>query len=342
MRAKVELFVDLDAVAADAAGALDHEAQTALYDTLSWFRLTQEHILPDTPLLVARAREGRAAAWLFLARDGRRGESFGSWYTLRFAPVFGGNPDRRQQVALVAAIARALRKRLSRLSLRPVDDAALGVLRRGFRGGGWLTTEAYQTANWVAHTAGDDFAAYWAKRPGQLRNTTRRKAVKADLTIRLLDRFDEAAWADYETVFAASWKGEEGSPAFLRAMAERASSWGRLRMGFAYNKAGEPLAAQMWTIDGPVATIHKLAYVDAAKQLSPGTVLSQAMFARVIDEDKPALVDFGTGDDPYKADWMDEKRTLHRFEAYHPLRPAGIAGYLRARAAALVAARRSA
>ncbi len=338
MRAKVEVFVDLEAVEADAHGALDPDAQAALYDTIDWFRLTRAHVLRAAPLLVARARLGTASAWLFLTA---RGDAYGSWYTLRFAPVFSGVADEALKVELIAAIAGRLRRRLARLSLQPVDALTVDLLHRGFRRAGWLTGQAYQTANWVAHTAGDDFAAYWARRPGQLRNTTRRKAIKANLTIRLLDRFDEVAWADYETVFAASWKGDEGSPAFLRAVAERTSAWGRMRLGLAYDAAGTPLAAQFWTIDDGIATIHKLAYVDAAKQLSPGTVLSQAMFARVIDHDRPREIDFGTGDDPYKADWMDEKRPLYRFEAYHPLRPAGLYGYLRARVAALVASRRT-
>jgi hypothetical protein len=32
------------------------------------------------------------------------------------------------------------------------------------------------------------------------------------------------------------------------------------------------------------------------------------MFAHVIDVDRVAAIDFGTGDDPYKADWMDHTR----------------------------------
>lgn len=335
MRAKVEHFVDLDAVAADAAGALDHDAQASLYDTLDWFRLTQAHILPDTPLLVTRARGATSSAWLFLADRGRDADPFGSWYTLRYAPIFAGKADAAERLALVAAIARSL-KRLGRVSLHPVDDDTLALLRAGFARGGWWTDTHVQTANWVAHTRDLDFAAYWAARPGQLRSTVKRKTGKADLTIRLLDAYDAEAWDAYEAVFAASWKGAEGSPAFLRALAQTASAWGRTRMAVAFDSAGTPLAAQFWTIDGGIATIHKLAYVDAAKALSPGSILSHAMFAHVLARDRPASIDFGTGDDPYKADWMDEKRSLHRFEAYNPRSPRGLASYAKARVRALV------
>lgn len=341
MRVKVEHFVDLDAVAIDAGTALDGPEQERLYDTLDWFRLTQAHILSDVTPLVARARSGDASAWLFLAlRPGRSADPFGSWYTLRFAPVFSGTVNGTTKVALLAAIARSLRGKLRRISLRPLIWDDFDVLRTAFRRSGWLTEHGETTVNWIARTAGDNYEAYWAKRPRQLRNTVRRKAVKADLTIRTLDRFDEAAWSAYEAVFAASWKGEEGSAPFLRALAMRCSDWGTLRMGIATDAAGTPLAAQFWTIDGAadatVATIHKLAYVDAAKALSPGSVLSQAMFRYVLDHDAPAIIDFGTGDDPYKADWMDERRPLYRLDAYNSRTVGGLAAYARTRIAALV------
>lgn len=347
MRAKVELFVDLDAVAADAAGALDHGAQTELYDSLDWFRLTQEHVWRDRPILVARARGAAGTAWLFLAdHEHRCAEALGSWYTLRFAPVFAGRLSPDERIALLTNIARMLKRRLGRVSLHPVDDPGLSELRQAFARAGWFTESTERTVNWVAHVDVDGFVAYWAKRPGQLRNTVKRKAGKSNLNISLINGFEPEAWEAYEAVFAASWKGEEGSWAFLRALAERTASWGRLRMALAYDDQGAPVAAQMWTIDGPadakVATIHKLAYVDAAKAMSPGSILSHAMFAHVIERDKPTMISFGTGDDGYKADWMDEKRQLHRFDAYNPLKVSGMAAYLRTRTAALVGRRRSA
>lgn len=343
MRAKVEIFVEPDAVAADAGGALDHNAQARLYDTLDWFRLTQAHILRDAPFLAVRARSEAGAAWLFLtSRSARRAEPFGSWYTLCFSPIFAGNPDPAERAELMFDVARALKRRFARVTLSPLVDDHLALLAGAFARAGWMTGHNVQTANWIARTGGEDFDAYWSKRPGQLRSTVRRKSGKAGLDIRLLDSFDPEAWSAYEAVFAASWKGEEGSPAFLRALAERAASWGRLRMALAFDASGAPLAAQFWTIDAGVATIHKLAYADAAKALSPGSILSHAMFRHVIERDRPDVIDFGTGDDPYKADWMDEKRALHRFDAYNLATLDGLRGYARSRAAALVARRRSA
>jgi hypothetical protein len=50
-------------------------------------------------------------------------------------------------------------------------------------------------------------------------------------------------------------------------------------------------------------------------------VLSAALFRHVIDVDGVAHVDFGTGDDPYKRDWMEQVRPRWRIDAMRPFAP---------------------
>jgi hypothetical protein len=223
---------------------------------------------------------------------------------------------------------------LARLNLSPLADAApmLAPLRQA----GWLPLVAPATGNWVAHTAGLGFEDYWARRPGRLRSTAQRKAKTAGLDIEIHDRFCLAAWRAYEEVYRASWKPEEGSFPFLRALAEQEGAAGTLRLGIA-RKHGRAVAVQLWTVEGGEATIHKLAYAEEAKALSPGTVLGMAMFRRAIDEDRVSLIDYGTGDDAYKRDWMDERRQLWRLTAFNRRSLRGLAGAARARASKLVA-----
>ncbi|MES2302033.1 MAG: GNAT family N-acetyltransferase, partial [Pseudomonadota bacterium] len=66
------------------------------------------------------------------------------------------------------------------------------------------------------------------------------------------------------------------------------------------------------------AFIHKLAHDERYRKQSPGTLLTGAMFEHVIDRDRVDLVDFGTGDDPYKRDWMEAVRTRYRVRAWKP------------------------
>jgi hypothetical protein len=325
---EVELFDSLDSVAADAGGALDRPP--SLFDRLAWFRLVTAHCPPPGRLLVARARDGGRSAWLFLAAGGGRGEALRCWYSLRFGLV--GDSEGGE------AIAKALRKRLSRLEMAPIEDPR--PLAAVFRRAGWGVFLSPATGSWRIGTAGQDFEAYWATRPGKLRNTAKRKAKAAGLAIEIRRAFDEDAWAAYEEVYAASWKPEEGSPAFLRALAEQEGEAGRLRLGVA-RKDGRPLAAQLWTIEDGTAWIHKLAYREDAKAMSPGTVLSMAMFRAALDEDRVARIDYGTGDDGYKRDWMGERADLWRLEAFNLRSTRGFAGAVRAGLSALVRRARS-
>ena len=174
------------------------------------------------------------------------------------------------------------------------------ALRDGFRAAGWITRLEPKTGNWRIDTGGIDFDDLLGDTPGPTRNTSKRQAKSAALDIEIHDRFDAGAWAAYEAVYRASWKPEEGSFPFLRALAEQEGAAGTLRLGIA-SKDGRPLAAQLWLVENREATIHKLAYAEDAKAMSPGTILGMAMFRHVLDSDRVAAIDYGTGDESYKA-----------------------------------------
>jgi hypothetical protein len=324
----IALFDDLDAVAADAAGALDRAAQPCLFSRLSWFRLLRDHCPPPGRLLAASAREDDRTAWLFLAADGHDARAYGAWYSLRFDAVGDRAPG------VMTSLAKALRGRgIARVTLAPVADPA--PLRDALRAAGWRVFVRPKTGNWRITTEGLDFDAYWAARPAQLRNTARRRAKSAGLEIEIHDRFDAEAWDAYESVYRQSWKPEEGSFPFLRALAEQEGAAGTLRLGVA-RKDGRPVAVQLWLVEHGEATIHKLAYAEDAKPLSPGTLLGMAMFRRALDVDRVRLIDYGTGDDAYKKDWMAERRELWEILAFDPATLRGAAGAARATASALV------
>jgi hypothetical protein len=196
----------------------------------------------------------------------------------------------------------------------PAPEAAL--MLHAVRAAGWTAAITPTDRNHVLHTGDRDLAAWWATRPGQLRETVRRKS--RNVTTRIVRGFDFAEWNTFAAIYAQSWKPAEASPEFLRRFAQAEGAAGRLRLGLA-SIDGVTVAAQFWTIEQGTAFIHKLAHVPAAAAHSPGTVLTHAMFATAFDHDHVATIDFGTGDDRYKRDWMDEVRIRYRLEAYHPL-----------------------
>lgn len=322
----------LDDLARDATRA----AQPGFYDRHDWLALTHAHIYPGDPLAIATAREDDATAWLPLRDCGSaHGRGLASWYTLAFAPLFSASVDEATRARLLGELARVLRRRFDTLSLWPLEADVAAELPAAFRAQGWLPTLRFETANWVANTAGLDFDAYWAARPSKLRNTVRRRTKNSPFTTEVLDRFDHAAWDAYEAVYAQSWKPGEGSPAFLRAAAAQEGAAGTLRLGIA-RRDGTPVAAQFWTVEHGHATIHKLAYLESEREHSPGTLLSVAMFRHVLDRDRPAVIDYGNGDEPYKAEWMDTRRERFRLRLFNLRSVGGLSqGAARAARAAL-------
>jgi hypothetical protein len=239
----------------------------------------------------------------------------------------------------MTSLAGAVRREgIAHIALAPIESPA--PLHETLKRAGWLVFTRPKTGSWRIATEGLDFAAYWAGRPAQLRNTAKRRGKTAGLDIEIYDRFDDRAWADYEDVYRQSWKPEEGSFPFLRALARQEGEAGTLRLGVA-RKDGRAVAVQLWLVENGEACIHKLAYAESAKAMSPGTLLGMEMFRRALDTDHVRSVDYGTGDDAYKKDWMAERRELWQIEAFNPKTLRGLAGAARAAASALVRRARS-
>lgn len=287
------------------------------FDRATWFDLLEAHGFAGRGRIDAQGRAGGVTAWLPL-RTEKPGDLAGltNWYSFAIRPLYSGDGDRG---AALRALFRGLRRSATRLTLYPVsgpDDLTAALRAAGW----WVKTNPVGDRHWL--DLGDmDHDAWWASRPGALRNTVQRKAKKGIVDIQLLTAFDDGSWAAYEQIYAASWKPEEGHPALLRAFAEAEGARGTLRMGIA-RIDGIPVAAQYWTVEDGTAFIHKLAHVEDSLKASPGTLLSAALFRHVIEEDGVKRVDFGTGNDGYKRDWMNRHDPLWRIEAFNPSRPA--------------------
>jgi len=326
MAIDIASFTDLDAVAADAGGALDRTHQRCLFDRLDWYRLLLEHCPPAGEPLIVRARDGLGAVWLLLTRRSRHATALANWYSLETGPVTMG--DTRSE--LLEALAHHLRvnHRLTMISLAPMREDRLSMMRAAFHRAGWITKCSGISTNWSICIAGPSWPDYLARRPGRLQNTLRRKTRSNNLEIHIIEQFNEDIWHSYEQIYASSWKPQEGSPAFLTALAKQESAAGTLRLGLAFDN-GVPIAAQFWLVENGEATIHKLAHAHDRRDQSPGTILTAAMFRHAIEQDKVQRIDFGTGNDPYKADWMDLSRPLFQLDLFNPRTIAGLTGALR-------------
>ncbi|MEP2988767.1 MAG: GNAT family N-acetyltransferase [Parasphingorhabdus sp.] len=318
-----EYHDNFQSVQAVAGENLDRSVQRSLFDRLDWLKELHALCLSDLSPAIVHSEENGAQAWMFLMKQGAG--SYGAlanWYNFTYRPIFTGDFDEITKLALLANIATKLRTKAHRVEIAPVpnEDEETSLTERAFEQAGWIVYREKADENHILRVKGRNFDQYWAERPGQLRNTVRRKAKKNLVSTRIEREFHEEDWEDYLAVYENSWKPSEGNPDFLKKLAQQEAKAGCLRLGLAYID-GKPVAAQFWTVENGEALIHKLAHIEDATKSSPGTLLSVAMFQHVMDIDHVNLIDFGTGNDGYKRDWMEEVRDRYRLTLFWPNNP---------------------
>lgn len=289
---------------------------SAPFDRATWWQGLAD--LCGMRPLYAIARDGEhGTALLALTEAGGVIRPLANWYTFRWIPLIAHGAA---AMPLLTAIARDLQKRAWRVTLDhvPDDDGHASMLAQAFAAAGWLVRRDVDDANHILPVNGRGYAEYLASRPGPLRTTLKRKSARVNCTIHRA--LTDDIWDIYQSIYASSWKPEEGSPRFLERFAREEAAAGRLRLGVA-TVDNRPVAAQLWTVERDTAFIHKLAHREDAKAQSPGSVLSAALFAEVLDRDRVNLIDFGTGNDPYKRDWMDDIRARYRIDALRARSP---------------------
>ena len=303
----------------------------------AWFDATVEAALPpgSRPLIWMVRDAGRPSLLLpMLAGPGRRLGSLTTPYTCLFQPLAAPGATGPMLHAAGAAAARTCRAwPVATLEALDADWPGLPPLLAGLRSGGVLARRFHQFGNWFEPVAGLGWEAYLQGRPGSLRETVRRKTRACERDARIAIEVVRSgpnlapALAAYEEVYARSWKQPEPAPGFNAALLDRAAAAGVLRLGV-MRVAGQPVAAQYWTVTDGMAAVLKLAHDDAWRALSPGTVLTAHMIRGLLEEGVAEL-DFGRGDDPYKQLWASHRRQRIGVLLADPRQPRGLAALVR-------------
>ncbi len=336
---------------AEACDTLPDDA-VSLYDPAefqlgaAWFGAIAAAALPAgaRPLWLLARAAGRVCAVLPLVRHADGGlAGLTAPYTSVFRPLVAADATPADLRAAGHEFARFCRG-AGALRLDALDPGwpGLAPLLAGFRAGLMVELRFAAFGNWHLDTTGLGWEAYLAARPGELRNTIRRRLAHAARDAAI--GFDivsggaalEAGIAAYASVYARSWKPAEPFPRFPAALMRAAAGAGALRLGL-LRADGEAVAAQLWVVAGSVATVHKLAHDAAARAHSPGTVLTALMIRHLLDEERVAALDFGRGDDAYKSGWTGQRRQRIGVQLCPPWQPAGAAAIARHLAGRLAA-----
>jgi hypothetical protein len=281
------------------------------FSTTGWYETVVRAALPDgaAAAFVVVEDDGGVAAVFPMQRRGRVLSGLTTPYTCLWQVLWARHADHAAVGGGFAALCRGRPVRLDALDLgAPGWAGFVGGLRRG--GVRALTFDHF--GNWIFPDAGVGWETYLAGRPGALREAVRRrtrKLMQAGADFRVVDGAAglEGGIASYEAMHAKSWKSAEPFPEFNAALMRRCAKDGSLRLGV-LSLDGAVLAAQFWVVFGDTATMLKIAHDAAADAWSPGTVLTGLMIRHVMAHDAVRCLDFGRGDDGYKALWMSERR----------------------------------
>ena len=239
-----------------------------------------------------------------------------NYYSSLYGPLIvnSGNPDDYLTEEFAEKIS-SLEKKYDVLTFQPLslESPFFDQIQKSLKNNGYFCKKHLCFGNWYLDLAGRNFDEYYKNLPSRLKNTAKRKEKK------LLKKFDldfkivheksnvKEAMQEFQEIYQKSWKIDEPYPNFIYGLAEMAADIGGLRLGLLYVDA-KPVAAQIWIIIEGTANIFKLAYDPEWGSYSVGSILTLKLMEHVIDVDKVDTVDYLTGDDAYKKDWMSDRR----------------------------------
>jgi hypothetical protein len=248
-------------------------------------------------------------------------------YTTHFSLLLADDNQQRVLTCLAQGLSQLP---LGSLLLEPVadNDSRIAGLQRALEMAGFSCERMFRLYNWIFRVQGQSYAEYMAARPARLRNTIARKKRKLErehgYEIRLFTGEEvPQVMSDYHAVYRASWKANEQYADFLDGMVAGFSRPGWSRLAILYVR-GQPAAAQLWFVCQRKASIFRLAYNEMWRQYSPGSILTSFLMEYVIETDKVDEIDFLTGNDAYKQDWMSDRRERFALSCVKSVKPAGI------------------
>jgi hypothetical protein len=320
--------------------------QSSFFQGVDWFELLSNTILEDAQELRIYQQgivdgDARKPGLLlpFYAEKKRWNRqlcALSNYYTSLYGPAATQGVEIDSAVTRIVFNITQESPSWSMVQISPLakDSETFNALTNEFRAQGWWVQHYFSHGNWYLPCDGIDSSQYLAERPTRLRNTLRRKSrafakvAQSELEIFQSMKDLERGITAFQSVYEKSWKKQEPYPDFIANFIRLCAKRGWLRLGVAWLEE-KPVAAQIWIVCQGKASIYKLAYDEAYRKLSAGSVLTTHLMAHVLDIDKVREVDYLTGDDPYKQDWMTHRRERWGMIAINPKTPQGLLLILR-------------
>lgn len=235
-----------------------------------------------------------------------------NYYSTLYLPLVARDATGLDLLPLVRLLRQESHERKS-LRFEPLDpdSPATQALEWALDAAGYSVTRYRCSGNWYLPVR-QTWNEYFGQRQGELRSTVRRKATRLAAHGGRIEVIEDVALLPdaleaFAAVYRNSWKHQEPVAGFIEQLSATYAKRGQLRLGVV--RIGEkPIAAQIWIVNSGRAYIYKLAHDRAYNHLAPGTLLTAHLMRWVIENDQVAEVDFMSGDEPFKRQWMSHRR----------------------------------
>ncbi len=298
--------------------------------SLAWFQVFIESVTDPTdkiPFIGIEDHEGQPILLLPLWKKCinhnkwfRCYRSLTNYYSCHYQPILFNTENNMSAVIDVMSSTLQKLKNWDIIDLLPIaKESSLYSdvecsLKTNF--GTWAVTPYFSFGNWFLPLSGQSFAEYFSSRPSILQNTYKRKYKKLSSNKKvefILYKEQgpdlESALKSYAKLYRARWGKAEPYQDFIPNFIKSLSSCGHLRLGILFVDK-QAVAAQIWVNQNNRSYIYKLAYDPSFSSYSVGTILTSLMFEYAIDVDKVKLIDYLSGDDHYKKQWMTHRREM--------------------------------
>ena len=253
-----------------------------------------------------------------------------NYYTCFYAPHLSVSGDPVQTLQALAKAWAAERPRWDEIEIRPLDVGSeeFSLLEKALKMAGFAVQKYFCFGNWYLPVQGQSYEEYHERLPSALKNTLRKRRRNLEKTgrgvIEIITGGErlEAAIQAFTKLYEETWKHPEPYPDFVPGLIRTCAEMGALRLGLIF-VGGEPAAAQLWMVNHGAALVYKSAYDRRFADLSVGSILRAAVTQHVLDVDKVDEIDYLSGDEAYKRDWVTHRRERWGILAMNPRTPRG-------------------
>jgi len=285
------------------------------FSSLAWYKNWLDTVLSNAEKAFFLTYEDSAKLKLILPLrlQGTNLTSLSNYYSPSFNILSSSTEYCRQDYQELFKGLKNIEESWNVLTLNAIAKEQVFTLLPDLKQAGLPSIPFFCFGNWYLEINNRSFDQYFSTLSSRVKNTVTRKLKQfqrlngTHIEIVTKGKELEQAISEFQSIYALSWKDQETYPDFISGLIRVAAEQNALRLGIAYLD-GEAIAAQLWIVADKTAYIYKLAYDEKYKKMSAGSILTVTLMRHVIDVDKVETVDYLTGDDAYKKEWMSHRR----------------------------------